>query len=98
MIAIYLQNIDQAGEVRQLLLAKKSHQVYLDASGKDPTQVTEEALKLNRLLQDVPGLIKPIVVGPLHSLTKIMDRRFANFNIRTTGFTYEEYVKNVSLI
>ncbi len=71
-------------------------QVYVETVGKSHDQILEDAWNIASALERVGGFIKPVVVGPIHSLTEEMDRKFTKKSIRTTGFTFEQYVNDVS--
>ena len=92
---VRLDDVSQSQEAAALLERKSATQVFLVVAQKPASKVLEEAMGLACVLDKVRGLVKPIVVGPLEKLTPEMDRRFAKRLIRTTGFTFDEYVKDI---
>lgn len=90
------QEIDNPESWLSLFRAGSVQQVYLDATGKDPLTFAQAAVHLRDLLDNIPGLTDPVVVGPVSGpLGKEAYGLLATNNIGITNLPFDAYCEDL---
>ncbi len=74
-----------------MFLDGKACDLYFDVRGKTPEEIIDSCLKIVLLLDDVGGLVEPLVVGPVGRLDPKVEAVFAREVIGITTFSFKEY-------